>query len=104
MSVRLAALLLGMLLLIGAATMWAVGSFMSPRLELPKDPFVTTGWQMLLGGGVITLVGLAAGEAGDVRPEAFSLESSLAWLYLVLIGSIVVVLLHGIFWTALLMA
>ncbi len=81
--------LLGMLLLIGAATMWAVGSFMSPRLDLPKDPFVTTGWQMLLGGGVISLVGLGAGEAGDVNLDAFSLESSLAWLYLVLIGSII---------------
>jgi drug/metabolite transporter (DMT)-like permease len=79
----------GMLLLIGAAVMWATGSFISPKIELPRDPFVTTGWQMLLGGSVITLAGLAAGEAGDVHLERFSLESSLAWAYLVLIGSIV---------------
>ena len=79
----------GMLALIGAAVMWAIGSFLSPKLELPSDPFVTTAWQMLLGGVVIAFVGLAAGESGDVHFDRFSLESSLAWGYLVVVGSII---------------
>ena len=49
-----------------AAVMWASGSFASPRLRLPRDPLVSTGWQMLLGGLVIIVAGLAVGEAGDV--------------------------------------
>jgi drug/metabolite transporter (DMT)-like permease len=70
-----------------AAVMWASGSFASPRLRLPGDPLVSTGWQMLLGGVVIVLVGLAAGEASDVDPEAFSTRSVTAFAYLVVFGS-----------------
>ena len=42
---------------------------------------------MLLGGLVITAVGLAAGEAPEVDPEAFSLRSVAALLYLIVFGS-----------------
>ena len=69
------------------AVMWASGSFASPRLRLPGDPLVSTGWQMLLGGLVITATGLAVGEAGDVDVEAFSLRSVVALLYLIVFGS-----------------
>ncbi len=69
------------------AVMWASGSFASPRLRLPGDPLVSTGWQMLLGGLVITATGLAAGEAPKVDIEAFSLRSISALLYLIVFGS-----------------
>jgi drug/metabolite transporter (DMT)-like permease len=70
-----------------AAVMWASGSFASPRLRLPGDPLVSTAWQMLLGGIVITAIGLAVGEAGEVDVEAFSLRSVAALLYLIVVGS-----------------
>jgi drug/metabolite transporter (DMT)-like permease len=70
-----------------AAVMWASGSFASPRLRLPGDPLVSTGWQMLLGGLVIVAAGLAAGEAADVDPEAFSVRSLVALSYLIVFGS-----------------
>jgi len=69
------------------AVMWASGSFASPRLRLPGDPLVSTGWQMLLGGLVISLVGLAAGEAPDVQLETFSTRSLVALAYLIVFGS-----------------
>jgi drug/metabolite transporter (DMT)-like permease len=77
----------GLLTCVGAAVMWATGSFATPRLTMPKDPLVSTGWQMLLGGVPILLAGLAAGEAGDVHVEAFSTRSLLALAYLIAIGS-----------------
>jgi drug/metabolite transporter (DMT)-like permease len=70
-----------------AAVMWASGSFASPRLRLPGDPLVASGWQMLLGGLVITACGLAAGETGDVHLEEFSLRSVVALAYLIVFGS-----------------
>jgi drug/metabolite transporter (DMT)-like permease len=70
-----------------AAVMWASGSFASPRLRLPGDPLVSTGWQMLLGGMVIVAAGLIAGEAPKVDPEAFSLRSVAALAYLIVFGS-----------------
>ena len=78
---------IGLLACVIAAAMWASGSFASPRLSLPRDPLVSTGWQLLLGGLVISVVGLVAGEAGDVDFAAFSARSVLALAYLISIGS-----------------
>jgi drug/metabolite transporter (DMT)-like permease len=80
---------LGLLACVVAAAMWASGSFASPRLRLPGDPLVSTGWQMLMGGLVILVAGFASGEAGDVDFAAFSTRSVLALTYLVAIGSLV---------------
>src|SRR4051812_19399458 len=54
--------LLALLTVVGAAAMWAGGSVASTRATLPRDPFVSSGWQMLLGGGVCALTGVLAGE------------------------------------------
>jgi drug/metabolite transporter (DMT)-like permease len=69
------------------ALCWASGLFMSPRLTMPPDALTAAGWQMMLGGILLLVVGLVWGEAGDVRPEAFSLDSLLAFAYLLVIGS-----------------
>jgi drug/metabolite transporter (DMT)-like permease len=81
------ATIVGLLACVGAATMWASGSFASRKVPLPAHPLVSTGWQMLLGGAACTLAGLLAGEAGEVQPSAFSLRSLLALAYLVAVGS-----------------
>jgi drug/metabolite transporter (DMT)-like permease len=81
------ATVLGLAAVVFAAVMWASGSFASPRLKLPRDPLVSTGWQMLLGGLVIVAVGLALGEAPEVDPQAFSTRSVLALGYLIVFGS-----------------
>ena len=78
----------GMLILVAAAFCGASGSFASARLSIPDDPIRATALQMLIGGGVMAVVGLAVGEAGEVRFSAFSAESIAAFAYLVLIGSL----------------
>ncbi|WP_035127779.1 EamA family transporter [Conexibacter woesei] len=81
---------LGMtLLVIVAAFSWALGSFISPRVDLPKDPLLSTAWSLLLGGGILTIGGLLGGEGGDVDVGAFSAKSLAALAYLVVVGSIV---------------
>ena len=78
---------LGLAACVFAAIMWAAGSFASPRAKLPRDPLVSTGWQMLLGGLVCIVAGLAVGEAPEVDPSAFSTRSVVAFAYLVVFGS-----------------
>jgi drug/metabolite transporter (DMT)-like permease len=78
----------GVLLVVAAAAFWASGSFYSSRTALPSDPLASTAWQMLLGGGAMLLVGLIAGEAGDVRPAEFSTDSVIAFAYLIVVGSL----------------
>jgi drug/metabolite transporter (DMT)-like permease len=81
---------LGMtLLVVAAAASWALGSFISPRVDLPRDPLVSTGWTLLIGGAVLVVGGLLGGEAGDVDVGAFSAKSLAALAYLVVVGSIV---------------
>jgi drug/metabolite transporter (DMT)-like permease len=78
----------GMLLLIGASLSWAIGTFFSKRVVLPRDPLASTGGQMLVGGGSLLLVGLLTGESGQVQFQNFSNASVVALLYLILFGSV----------------
>jgi drug/metabolite transporter (DMT)-like permease len=50
------------LLVVASALCWAIGSFLQPRLLLPSNTFVTTAYQLLAGGVVLTLAGLVGGE------------------------------------------
>jgi drug/metabolite transporter (DMT)-like permease len=79
--------LIGLLAVVGASAMWAAGSVASPRVRLPRDPFVSGAWQMLLGGGVCALTGAITGEFADLHPAEFSLRSVAGLAYLVVFGS-----------------
>src|SRR4051812_23724266 len=78
----------GVLIVVAAAFSWASGTFASGRLPLPRDPLRATTLQMLTGGAAMVAVALLAGEGGDVHPGAFSLDSALAFAYLVVAGSL----------------
>jgi drug/metabolite transporter (DMT)-like permease len=82
------ATIVGLLACVGAALMWAVGSFASPRISLPRDPLVSTAWQSLLGGLVVFAAGLIGGEVGDVHFAEFSGRSIFGLLYLISFGSL----------------
>jgi drug/metabolite transporter (DMT)-like permease len=79
--------LVALLTVVVAAMMWAGGSVASPRVRLPRDPFVSGAWQMLLGGGVCALTGAAVGEFGDLHPAEFSARSLAGLGYLIVFGS-----------------
>lgn len=82
------ATLAGLLACVGAALMWAVGSFASPRISLPRDPFVSTAWQSLLGGAIVLVAAVAGGELGDVHVGEFSERSLFGLAYLITFGSL----------------
>ncbi len=67
---------------------WAVGSLYSRGAELPASPAVTTGIQMLTGGGLLLAGGVAAGEWRGFEPQAVSATSLVAFAYLVVFGSL----------------
>jgi drug/metabolite transporter (DMT)-like permease len=78
---------LSLLLVVCSTPAWATGSYLSRRVSLPSDPLVSVGWQMVLGGSVVSLAGVVAGEPWHVDVSGFSTESIAAWFYLALIGS-----------------
>ncbi len=75
------------LLVVGSSFLWAVGSFVASRIDLPKDPLWTTTVQMVGGGLGLLLAAAAHGESW--QPGRVSLVSAVNLAYLVVFGSIV---------------
>ncbi len=80
--------LAGPLMLIAASASWAMGSFLSRKLTLPKDPFVSTALQMVCGGTTMGIAAVARGELGSLDASSFSGASIAALIYLVVFGSL----------------
>lgn len=81
------ATLLGLVLLLAAAASWATGSYYSRRWPLPEDSLVSTSWQMILGGALMLVLGMAAGELGGFALGEVSGHSLAGWIFLVVCGS-----------------
>ncbi|MFC8719283.1 EamA family transporter [Kitasatospora sp. NPDC057198] len=79
----------GLLLVVGAAVVWALGSVLAGRLPMPADPFVASVYEMLAGAVGALVLSFARGEPGDFDPAAVSAGSWAGLVYLVLFGSIV---------------
>jgi drug/metabolite transporter (DMT)-like permease len=66
---------------------WALGTFLAPRFQLPKNALVFTAYELMAGGVSLTLAGFIKGE----EISDFMDGSSWSWLwfvYLVIFGSI----------------
>ena len=80
---------IGMSILLCSALIWSAGSLYSRRTHTTASPFLAAGQQMLCGGGLMFLVGIARGELADLHPEQITMQSLGAFVYLVLVGGIV---------------
>jgi drug/metabolite transporter (DMT)-like permease len=75
------------LIVLFASTCWAFGSWVQPRLTLPRDAFVMTVHEMWIGGLVLLVAGTVFGERFDFA--SYSGKTYVAWAYLVVFGSMV---------------
>ncbi len=80
---------LGLAVMVSATMCWTLGSFMSKRVAVPSDPFVASVYEMGFGGAFLLIGATALGEYGDLGSGTFALDSVLAWVYLVVMGSLV---------------
>lgn len=78
----------GLLTVLVAALLWAVGSVTGRRVHGLPDAFAATGWQMLLGGMVLLAIAVASGELHGFDPGAVTLRSLAGWAFLVGPGSL----------------
>ena len=77
-----------LLIVLGAAVSWAIGSWAASRLPLPADVSTSTALETLIGGVVVAILGPLVGEHWSSIAHA-SLASLGAIAYLAVIGSIV---------------
>lgn len=81
--------LLGAGVLLFGCLSWAFGSLYSRGAALPKSGFLAAAMEMVAGGVLLLVFGLATGQAGQVAVSAFSARSLLALAYLIVFGSLV---------------
>jgi drug/metabolite transporter (DMT)-like permease len=77
----------GSAVLIGAAISWATGSILSRKLPLPASPILAIGMEMFAGGLMLLVAGFILGEHKGLHLAAISVNSWLAFIYLIVFGS-----------------
>lgn len=79
---------LGPLLVLGSAVCWALGSLILRHGRSETSVFVAAGYQMLVGGLGLTVIGIALGEVEQLTAEALTPAAVGAFVYLLVVGSL----------------
>jgi drug/metabolite transporter (DMT)-like permease len=77
------------LALVATTSAWAAGSLYARGAPLPSSPLLSASMQMLSAAVFLGIAGLIGGEANDVHASSFTLKPMLAFVYLVLVGSLI---------------
>jgi drug/metabolite transporter (DMT)-like permease len=81
---------LGPLLLVCLSSfLWSCGTVLATRRPMPQDPFVTTVVEMAVGGSAMVVLGSLGGEWGRLDLGGAEPSAWVAFVYLVLVGSVV---------------
>jgi drug/metabolite transporter (DMT)-like permease len=86
----------GVLIVLGAAGMWALGTMTARRGTFPASPVLATGMELLAGGVALLVLAAVTGEFGSLHLGHVSAGSWLALGYLIVFGSIVAFSAYGI--------
>lgn len=81
--------LAGVAVLMMASVAWASGSLYARYTPKPESPLMAGAMQMLMGGGVLLVTGILAGEPARFDWSLVSTRSAWAFVYLAIIGSLV---------------
>lgn len=85
----------GVILLLIAPVLWAMGSIYSKGADLPKDTLLSTGMQMLMGSISLFIVSVATGELNGFSLGEVSMRSWWGLIYLITFGSLVGFVSYG---------
>jgi drug/metabolite transporter (DMT)-like permease len=80
---------IGAAALLLAALSWVVGSLYSRKAVLPKSTLLAISMEMITGGLLLWIFGLALGEGGRLHAEQISLRAVLSLGYLIVFGSLI---------------
>lgn len=80
---------IGTVLLLVAPLCWAAGSVFSRHASQTGSPLQDVAMQMIAGGTLLLLVGLALGEGQHFDPASITSASAIAFVYLMLFGSLI---------------
>lgn len=78
----------GMIMIFFCMVSWAAGSLFVGNADLPRNYFVNTGYQMLIGGFMMLIASFIFGESWSL-PHVWSEKVQLSMILLVVFGSVV---------------
>jgi drug/metabolite transporter (DMT)-like permease len=78
-----------MLALVGTTAAWAGGSLYARGAALPESPLLSASMQMLAAAVFLGVAGLVSGEASGIHADTFSTKPLIAFVYLVVVGSLI---------------
>jgi drug/metabolite transporter (DMT)-like permease len=85
----------GVVVLLAATISWSIGSYLSPRLNLPKRTAVAVSYEMLVAGLLMTTGASLFGDLSELRDASISLDGWLALAYLIVFGSLLAFTAYG---------
>jgi drug/metabolite transporter (DMT)-like permease len=80
---------LPMLALLVTTAAWAGGSLYARGAALPESPLLSASMQMLAASAFLAVAGVAKGETRAIHADTFSTKPVIAFVYLVLVGSLI---------------
>jgi len=78
----------GVFAVLGSACSWAIGSLVGRHYRVRCSHLTAAGYQTLLGGGCLALVGFALGEQHDL-PDHITAKTMAAFFWLLIFGSLI---------------
>lgn len=85
----------GIILLLIAPVLWALGSIYAKGADLPKSTLLSTGMQMLAGSVALFIVGVGTGELNGFSFGDVSMRSWWGLIYLIIFGSLIGFVSYG---------
>jgi drug/metabolite transporter (DMT)-like permease len=80
---------LGAIVALTGAFSWAMGTVFTKRLPHPTSTILSSGLQMMCGGGLLLVLAMVSGQAQGWSPANISQSSLIAMAFLTIIGSLV---------------
>ena len=68
--------------IVGSSFVWALVSFRARTYDMPSNSLVSAAYELVVGGAVLTTMGLILGER--VNFSHFTTSSDIAWVYMVI--------------------
>lgn len=78
----------GVVCIVAATLSWSTGSYLSPRLNLPKNTAVTATYEMLVAGVLMTTGSAIAGDLPQLTSSDITVDGWIALGYLIVFGSL----------------